>query len=209
MEFSEKQIHILNTAEKLFAESGYEGTSVRDIAVKADVNVAMISYYFGSKKELMQALFERKSLHIELRVEKLLQDDSLSAFQKIEILVDDYTERMMNNQQFFKIMICEQVINKNGQLLDLITALRLRNAEAITKLLRHGQKSGEFKKNIDVAMMMNTLVGTSSQLMISQEFYKTFHKLQELNAEQFRLQLLKKIRIHIKNIFKMMLTHEA
>ncbi len=209
MEFSEKQIHILNTAEKLFAESGYEGTSVRDIAVKADVNVAMISYYFGSKKELMQALFERKSLHIELRVEKLLQDDSLSAFQKIEILVDDYTERMMSNQQFFKIMICEQVINKNGQLLDLITALRLRNAEAITKLLRHGQKSGEFKKNIDVAMMMNTLVGTSSQLMISQEFYKTFHKLQELNAEQFRLQLLKKIRIHIKNIFKMMLTHEA
>lgn len=208
MEFSDKQLHILQTAEKLFAQSGYDGTSVRDIALQAEVNVAMISYYFGSKEQLMQALIENKTLHVELRVEKLLQDNHLSAFQKIEILVDDYTERMMNNQQFFKIMICEQVINKNSHIIGLINALRMRNAEAVEKLIRYGQKSGEFKKSIDVAMMMNTLIGTSSQLMISQAFYRQYHKL-EVSEEQFQTHLLKKIRIHIKRIFKMMLTHEA
>lgn len=46
MEWNEKQLHILNAAEDLFANKGFEGTSVRDIAQKAEVNVAMISYYF-------------------------------------------------------------------------------------------------------------------------------------------------------------------
>jgi len=46
MEFSEKQLEILHVAEKLFATSGFDGTSVRDIAHEAQVNVAMINYYF-------------------------------------------------------------------------------------------------------------------------------------------------------------------
>jgi AcrR family transcriptional regulator len=37
--------------EELIAKKGYEGTSVRDICSKANINVAMISYYFGSKEK--------------------------------------------------------------------------------------------------------------------------------------------------------------
>ena len=37
MEYSEKQIAIINTAEKLFAVNGFDGTSVRDIAQEAGV----------------------------------------------------------------------------------------------------------------------------------------------------------------------------
>ena len=40
--FNEKQMHILNVAEELIAQKGYEGTSVRDICSKAQINVAMI-----------------------------------------------------------------------------------------------------------------------------------------------------------------------
>lgn len=55
--FSEKQIHILDVAEKLIAKKGFEGTSVRDISTEAQINVAMISYYFGSKEKMMSYLY--------------------------------------------------------------------------------------------------------------------------------------------------------
>ncbi len=55
--FTEKQIHILNVAEKLIAKKGFEGTSVRDICSEAHINVAMISYYFGSKEKMMSYLY--------------------------------------------------------------------------------------------------------------------------------------------------------
>ena len=53
---SDKREHILIEAEKLFGERGFDGTSVRDIAQSAGVNLAMISYYFGSKEKLLEAL---------------------------------------------------------------------------------------------------------------------------------------------------------
>lgn len=49
-DFNDKQIEILLVAEKLFSEHGFDGTSIRDIAKEANINIAMISYYFGSKK---------------------------------------------------------------------------------------------------------------------------------------------------------------
>ncbi|WP_435523902.1 TetR/AcrR family transcriptional regulator [Chryseobacterium indoltheticum] len=60
--FSEKQIHILDIAEELIAKKGYEGTSVRDICTKANINVAMISYYFGSKEKMMSYLYQYRVL---------------------------------------------------------------------------------------------------------------------------------------------------
>ncbi len=46
----------MEAAIELFNVNGYSGTSVRDIANKAEANVALISYYFGSKQGLLEQL---------------------------------------------------------------------------------------------------------------------------------------------------------
>src|ERR1700753_1588819 len=104
MEYSEKQMAIINTAEKLFALNGFDGTSVRDIAQEAGINIAMISYYFGSKEKLMEAVFEHRTLNIRSKVETLLQNEELTALQKVNILIDDYVDRIIQQQEFHKIM---------------------------------------------------------------------------------------------------------
>ncbi|MFY0665594.1 MAG: TetR family transcriptional regulator [Natronospirillum sp.] len=50
---------ILDAAEILFAEKGFAETSLRSITTRAGVNLAAVNYHFGSKKELVQAVFER------------------------------------------------------------------------------------------------------------------------------------------------------
>ncbi|EHQ89650.1 TetR/AcrR family transcriptional regulator [Desulfosporosinus youngiae] len=50
---------ILQAAEELFAERGFDGTSVNLIAEKADVNKAMIYYHFKDKNDLINSMFER------------------------------------------------------------------------------------------------------------------------------------------------------
>ena len=206
--YNDKQLNILKIAEKLFADKGFDGTSVRDIADEAGVNLAMISYYFGSKLKLMEALFEQRSLYVRMRVQDLLQEETES-LDKINTLVDEYMDKMVEKQQFVKIMLCEQVVNKNPVIIRLINEVRLKNAEAINKLIKDGQKRGDFKKNVDVILLMSTLIGTVSQVMISLDHYKNFNKLQSLSKEQFQQQVFKKLRIHIKRIFKSILTDEA
>jgi AcrR family transcriptional regulator len=48
---------ILEAAFKLFAENGFSGTSLRSITAEAGVNLASVNYHFGSKDELIRALF--------------------------------------------------------------------------------------------------------------------------------------------------------
>jgi AcrR family transcriptional regulator len=50
---------ILEAAEYLFAQKGYSAVGVRELAAVADVNIAMISYYFGSKRRLLQQLIDK------------------------------------------------------------------------------------------------------------------------------------------------------
>ncbi|RMF12214.1 MAG: TetR/AcrR family transcriptional regulator [Alphaproteobacteria bacterium] len=57
----EARDRILNVAERLFASRGFAGVSVRDITAEADVNLAAVNYYFGSKAGLLKAVFLRRA----------------------------------------------------------------------------------------------------------------------------------------------------
>ena len=96
-EKTDKREHILIVAEELIGENGFDGTSVRDIAHKAGVNLAMISYYFGSKEKLLEALIVFRVDYAYGILEELNKDQSLSPWDKIDRLVEFYVDRVLNN----------------------------------------------------------------------------------------------------------------
>ncbi|MDT8335959.1 MAG: TetR family transcriptional regulator, partial [Desulfurivibrionaceae bacterium] len=54
------RVKILDVAEELFAEKGYQGTSMRAITSRAEVNLAAVNYHFGSKQGLVTEVIERR-----------------------------------------------------------------------------------------------------------------------------------------------------
>jgi AcrR family transcriptional regulator len=206
---STKQIQLLDTAESLFSQKGFDGTSVRDIAEAAGINTAMISYYFGSKEKLMEEIFERKSLNIKEKVANLLKDDSLDPLEKMYSLVDMYIDGILSRKTFHRILLCEQIINQNPSIITMLDKMKTKNSEYINDLIRLGQKKGLFKKNIDIPMMTNTLIGTVSHTLVNLDFYKTYHHMEGLKDEEFERVVKKRLSVHIKNIYKAILTHES
>ena len=51
---------LMDAAEKLFARRGFHGASLRDITAEAGVDLALVNYHFGSKKQLLAAVLERR-----------------------------------------------------------------------------------------------------------------------------------------------------
>jgi len=209
MAFTDKQIQIIDTAEKLFACKGYDGTSVRDIAEAAGVNIAMISYYFGSKEKLIQALFEERTNHFKIKIESLLKDETLTPLAKLENLADDYIQRVMHKMHFHKIMVYEQLLEKNSFITSLLKELKKENAELIQKIIEDGQQKGAFKKDLDSMLLQNTIIGTVSQTIMNKEYYKFYHGLEEMDDGAFFELLKNKLSTHIKGLFKSILTYEA
>jgi AcrR family transcriptional regulator len=58
---------LVATAERLFAEGGIEGVSLRDITTAAGANTAAVHYHFGSKDELVLAILQRRAAEIGKR----------------------------------------------------------------------------------------------------------------------------------------------
>ncbi len=56
----ETRLRILDAAEELFMQHGFEGTSMRLLTGKAGVNLAAVNYHFGSKHALIEAVFRRR-----------------------------------------------------------------------------------------------------------------------------------------------------
>jgi AcrR family transcriptional regulator len=56
----ETRTRILDAAEELFMQHGFEGTSMRLLTARAAVNLAAVNYHFGSKDALIEALFRRR-----------------------------------------------------------------------------------------------------------------------------------------------------
>jgi AcrR family transcriptional regulator len=56
----ETRTRILDAAEELFMQHGFEGTSMRQLTARADANLAAVNYHFGSKDALIEAVFRRR-----------------------------------------------------------------------------------------------------------------------------------------------------
>jgi len=209
MDLNEKQLKIMETAEELFAEKGFSGTSVRDIADAADVNVAMISYYFGSKEKMLESLFTYRSESTMMKLESMFSNTSLSPLEKVNQMIDYYIDKFLNQQCFHKIMMREQVANQRLVISGVIQQYKKRNQALVKQLIHEGQKSGDFVKQVDIPLLMTTLVGTVSHLVTTQHFYKELNNLQAMPDDQFQKLIRKKLSAHIKFLFKAILTHEA
>src|ERR1700678_1628905 len=157
---ADKREHILIAAEQLFGERGFDGTSVRDIAQSAGVNLAMISYYFGSKEKLLEALIEFRNGYVYGILEELNLDETLNPWDKIDRLVDFYVDRILNNLRFHNIMYQESS-TRSEDIRIRTKAIKIRNLEQIAKIITDGQQKGLFRQ-VDIAMTVGTIMGTIS-----------------------------------------------
>ena len=110
-DFNDKQIQILQVAEELFAAKGFDGTSIREIAKKANINIAMVSYYFGSKEKLLEALIIFRTSDLKMQLENLYIEE-LAPMEKVEKLIDLYIKRLNQNRHMYKILHFEFSSNK-------------------------------------------------------------------------------------------------
>lgn len=207
MEWSEKQLQILSAAESLFAHKGYEGTSVRDIAQKAEVNVAMISYYFGSKEKLLESLILQRTERTSIVLEGLSHDQQMDTWEKIDRIVDYYVDKMLDNRNFHTIMSRQMSLTQDKAITDVLIRAKMRHSAMITEIIREGQRRKIFRQ-VDVGLTIGTFLGTISQVSMSRPFYCQLLKLDPEDGEKYFKKMRGKLKLHLKALLRAHLSIE-
>lgn len=199
---SDKREHILIVAEGLFGEKGFEGTSVRDIAQSAGVNLAMISYYFGSKEKLLEALIVFRAEYAYGILEELNKDETLSPWGKIDRLVEFYVDRILNNLRFHNIMYQESTAYRSEEIKNKVIAIKMRNIEQITKIITDGQQKKLFRQ-VDIPMTVGTIMGTISSYTQSRTYSCGILALREdVDDDLYREKLAPRLKAHLKQVLR-------
>ena len=163
MEPKEKIIH--HTLE-LLSKKGYDGTSVRDIATAAGVNVAMINYYFGGKEKLFEEVIQEKLSYLRNIFTDMVKNKDLSAIEKIEKIIDLLIERKFSNRQLHHLLHNELALKKRPLLKEKISDFLMLNVSPVKEIIKEGIRKGEFRK-VDIELMVTTVIGSIHYLLIS------------------------------------------
>ena len=103
---------ILSVAEKLFAEHGFDGTRVDDIADKAGVNKALIYYYFKSKDDILDALFS-SAIKDVIEVIVSTYDDMQLEEHEIENIFNVLVTLISRKKRIISVMLMESLKSSN------------------------------------------------------------------------------------------------
>ncbi len=154
--FSDKQIHILEVAEELIAQKGFEGTSIRDISTKANINVAMISYYFGSKAKMMSQLYQYRLQRAIFNFAEFTETitNGKPEMQMREIV--KYLVSQMYKYNFFYGFITQE-LRHNMHLKEDLLVLYQNCSSKLDEVIKKGVASGVFTfspKSEDLLMII-------------------------------------------------------
>lgn len=205
MQLNDKQIDIIKIAEKLFAEHGFDGTSIRQISKEAHINVAMVSYYFGSKEKLLEALImyriaDFRSLLADVIAEKKAPLETLDAI--VALIV----KRMHNNRRIYKIVNIEY--SNNTRQIDFESYLKEKeeNLKIIESFVKSGQESGHFTKNVNIKLLTATIIGTYFQFYYNKKFYQSILNITNNDALDYYVH--HELTQHIQHTLKALLTND-
>lgn len=200
MELNEKQHHIMLKALDVFAEKGSDAASVRDIAKHAGVNVAMISYYFGSKEKLLETIFKYRAEYLKIRIEGVIHSET-DALEKLDLLIDTYLNLIVGNLRFHQLMMREQVMQKDGALYRYIRDMKITNRALIKQVVNEGQKENIFRSDVDITMLAVTLFGTINQVFSHYPFICEEYGISEGDRHSINPKVIGKLRAHLKTTF--------
>ncbi len=181
--FSEKQIHILDVAEKLIAKKGFEGTSVRDISTEAQINVAMISYYFGSKEKMMSYLYRYR---VQKTRESFAEFAEIIKEGKPEMQMKELIKFVVN--QLFKYNyfhgFVTQELRHTEHLKDDLLEFYTTFTNKIDEVIKKGVSSGVFTNAPKPEDILTLIIGPSLFVIRNKNFYELYVSGKEENYLQ-------------------------
>lgn len=204
-DFNDKQIEILLVAEKLFAEKGFDGTSIRDIAKTAAINIAMISYYFGSKEKLLESVVIFRISDLKLQLESIYEEQ-LSPIEKIEKIIAVYILRLYRNRCVYQILNFENASNKRNINFSAFTEVKKENLLSFQKIIQEGQEKGVFKRNINIPLIMPVVIGALTHFNNSRVFFEDILGLK--TDQEFDNYIQNEFTKHIQQTIKALLVYE-
>jgi AcrR family transcriptional regulator len=201
----DKKDAILEIAEKLFSELGFDAASTRQIAAHAGVNMAMLNYYFGSKEGLYKSVLERRLANFRQTLASI-NEQNISCLQKLDMAVEVFADRIIANTCFHRLIHRALSLPERTGISEVIVDNLFANVNEIKRILEDGISEGVFR-NVDVEMTIATFFGTKYYLVNSTAIASKLLGKDLSDPKVLEEDVKPRLKQHLKDILKSHLTN--
>lgn len=138
---------LLHAASELFAENGYRDTSIAEIAQHVGVTQQALLYYFGSKPALLDAVIDERDGAAVAFAEELAVIGGVDAIRSIPASARRNVADP-NLVRLFAVLVAEN-LPQHAAAHDHFVARYRRLRRIVAELIAEGQRSGEFRTDVD------------------------------------------------------------
>ncbi len=177
METREK---IKEVAAELFSQRGYDGVSVRDIVMKAKVNLGAITYHFGGKENLYRELIVDMAGALKENLTEISQKKGCPT-EKFKEFIRLYLT-YIHTKPIRARMVFREMAMGDKRFLDIIYPYIHANSMILFGIMEEGIKKGEFRK-MDARLAVYSMVGNCLQFIQLQPVLKRLLKNEKINDE--------------------------
>jgi len=157
-QFNSTALTIMGTAEKLFALKGYHAVSIREISKGAAVNISAVSYYFGSKENLLKALFGERIKRYEMDQNCKLSTNT-GPVQSLRNFINAMVHNFFLRPYFTNICLQLLLLDSGNSAMDAVHVLDQKNEQWLADIIFKGQHEGFFKSNLMPSMLYSSMKG--------------------------------------------------
>lgn len=185
-------------ARKVFHQKGYAGTRTRDIAEEAGINHAMLNYYFRSKEKLFTIIMTETMAQFFKGLSHLLNDENTSLEQKIELIVNNYTDLLLEEPELPTFMFNEVRNNPEPFIENNPIRQALQNS-ALARQYTEAVARGQITEPNLIQTLLN-LIGLVIFPFIAQPIMLALNKMTKEQYKTLMLERKKQIPLWIKTI---------
>lgn len=196
-----KRTQILDIATEVFASKGFEGASIRELASAANVNIAMINYYFGSKEKLFNDVINYHSEYMYTNLKEIVNRTDISYLEKVYCLIDLHVDKLIKNRNFHKLIHHEIMLNQRNEVSESIQKIIKKSSSLTKTIIEDGIKNGEFR-NVDVELTLSCIYGTINQMFLSRTICKIILDVNETEIDSFKPELRHRLVSYLRDLME-------
>ena len=144
-EYNDLERQIIDTAQQIFIEKGFAGTSMSDIAATVGINRPTLHYYFRTKDKMFKAVFSSIVMSLMPKIHDIIRLD-ISFVDRMGMILDEYIE-LFTKAPYLPKFICGEIQRDVNHLLEAAKELQFDAALSLVKdTLLKEMEAGKIKK---------------------------------------------------------------
>ena len=159
MEYTARQIEIINAATELINQGGIQQLTTKALAEKMGFSEPAIYRHFKNKTDILSSLLNYFGMGLKTKMTELIQSEA-KGIEKLKQIIDFQFEHFSNHPAIVMVIFAETSFQYEEKLSIAVHNILINKKERVVSIIQQGQKDSSIRSDVDQNQLASVFMGS-------------------------------------------------